>query len=94
MTHFIIIFHDRPLPRARVDPSDKVLHMSRHQHRRIGDRCRPHANVSLLDRPHGLLPLFSPLQGMTMTSSHWRRSRTFLGGLLRLRDGAGQWRRR
>jgi hypothetical protein len=53
-THLIVVFGDRPLPTASVNPSDKVFHVSRNHHGGISDGCRSHSNVSLFDRSDGL----------------------------------------
>ena len=53
--HLIIILHDCPLSRTRIHPSHKILHVSRHEHRRVRYRARTDTDVSLLDCCHGLV---------------------------------------
>ena len=54
VAHLVVVLHDGPLPRAGIDPGNKVLHVSCDQHGRVGDWCSADSHMTLLDRADGL----------------------------------------
>lgn len=73
-TDLVVVLHDRPLPTASVDPGDKVFHIPGDHHGGVRDWGRSDPDVTLLDRPYGLL--MGDWIGISVPSrlDYWKRS--------------------